>query len=564
MRFVPWLVLKLSLQLLTATHRQSDRMSFAHFLSILSAVGIIWIVNKLLRLGRRDEYLPPGPPTVPILGNAHQIPAKFAQFKFGEWARKYGGIYSLKLVNSTAVVVSDATVLKELLDQRSAETSGRPPLTLINLITGGYFLVDLSSTSDVWRIGRKALQRLLSRKGVNDSLPVVVAEGSQLLYDLLRTPQDFSTHIDRYNYSIMMCMSFGKRCLPFDKDHPPIFFKALRLSAKIVDEAPPIDEIPILKYVPEWWAPWKVGYKKVKAMQREVYFGLLEEAEARVARGESAGSFMEDVIQHREELGMSREAAAYLGAILLEAGSESTTSLLRSLILCFVAFPETLRKAQSEVDSLLPDGRPPTPDDIASLPYVHAILREVQRFRPVPPLGFPHTMLETQEYRGYVIPKGTTVLINVWGMMQDPEVFDEPNAFRPERFLLTEHGTKQGVDASDWRTSIPFGSGKRLCPGMHFALTNLTFTIATLVWAFDFAPAMDPVTKSPKPVDILAYKSGLAFDPLPFECSIIPRSEAKAKMITQRFIDATATLSKYEEYLTEEEKKSLAEERMNL
>jgi hypothetical protein len=109
----------------------------------------------------------------------------------------------------------------------------------------------------------------------------------------------------------MLAMAFGKRCPPFDKQKEvPAFFKALRLSAKTVDEAPPLDELPFLKYIPERWAPWKTAYKEVKKTQRELYFGLLEEAEKRVEKGESLGSFMEDVVRHREESGMSREAAA--------------------------------------------------------------------------------------------------------------------------------------------------------------------------------------------------------------------------------------------------------------
>jgi len=108
----------------------------------------------------------------------------------------------------------------------------------------------------------------------------------------------------------MLSIAFGKRCPPFDTHETPIFFTALRLAGKVVAEAPPIDLVPILKYVPKRWASWKAGCKQVRTLQRRMYFGLLEEAETRLARGESTGCFMEDVIQRREELGMSRETAA--------------------------------------------------------------------------------------------------------------------------------------------------------------------------------------------------------------------------------------------------------------
>ncbi|KAG1815836.1 cytochrome P450 [Suillus variegatus] len=513
------------------------------------------MIIKLLSIGRREQHLPPGPPTVPILGNALMVPPKFAQLKFTKWAQQYGGIFSLKIGHGTVVVVSDATVLKEFMDKRSNETSGRPSFYTGSLIMDGYFITEADSTTDIWHMGQKVLQTLLSPQSVNKHLPVTVAESSQLLFDLLRSPQDFKKHIDRYTFSILLSIAFGKRCPHPDTEEERIFYEGVRLTVQVVSaEGPPVDLLPILKYVPERWAPWKRICREVRTLQRRLYFGLLEEAETRLARGESTGCFMEEVIQHQEELEITPiSRCSWLGVIVLEA-SHSSGSFISSLILCFVAFPETLRKAQNEINSVLPDGRPPTMDDIASLPYVRAILREVHRLKPMAPLGMPHTLLETQEVEiiQYVIPKGTTVFINAWGILHDPEVFDEPEVFRPERFLLSEHGTKPGVDSKDWRASIPFGSGRRLCPGMNLVNTNLAFTIATLVWAFDFAAAVDPVTKAPIPVDIDAYEEGLVFRPRPFACSISPRSEAKAGLIRERFTDATPAFTKYELFLTKE------------
>lgn len=123
--------------------------------------------------------------------------------------------------------------------------------------------------------------------------------------------QNFLCHIDRYTYSIMSSVAFGKRCPRYDNPEATVFFKALRLLSTVVStDAPPVDLIPILKFVPEQWAPWKKTCRKVRELQRKLYFGLLEESEARLANGNGTGCFMEDVIERREELGMSRDAAA--------------------------------------------------------------------------------------------------------------------------------------------------------------------------------------------------------------------------------------------------------------
>ncbi|KAJ3560400.1 hypothetical protein NP233_g10860 [Leucocoprinus birnbaumii] len=438
------------------------------------------------------------------------------------------------------------------MDKRSVETSGRPHQYLIELMTGGNVILDLDTTSETWRAHRRAMRTLLAPKAVKDFQPIMVAESSQLLLDMMQSPKDYAKHVGRYNYSLVLSIGYGKRCLPFWKDggEEPALFRGLKAFSKTVNEAPPLDDLPFLKYMPKPWAAWKEAYKHVKALQSGLYFGLMEEVERRLASGDTNGCFFEDVLtKYQAEYQMSREVTAYLSAAILEAGSESTTATGQTL---------------QEIDNLLPDGRAPTMEDINALPYVRAFVREAFRFRPPSPTGIPHCLTETLQYRGYVIPKGTTLTINVWGILHDPEAFDEPDEFRPERFLLSEHGTKPGVDDGDWRSSIPFGSGKRLCPGMNFALTSLTHAVALLAWAFNFAPAIDPVTKQPIPVDVNAYEPGLPSAPKPFSPSVTPRTPEKAHLIKQRYADATLAFAKYETFLNDEERKALAEERQAL
>ncbi|KAK0204715.1 cytochrome P450 [Desarmillaria ectypa] len=114
------------------------------------------------------------------------------------------------------------------------------------------------------------------------------------------------------------------------------------------------------------------------------------------------------------------------------------SSFLPSLILALTAFPEAQRKAQEEMDRVLGDQRIPTLDDFANLPYIQAVIKE---------------------YRGYTIPKGATVLTNTWGMFHDPDAFENPEVFDPGRYLLTEHGTKPGVDDHCYWPTLAFGNG---------------------------------------------------------------------------------------------------------
>jgi hypothetical protein len=131
------------------------------------------------------------------------------------------------------------------------------------------------------------------------------------LSSILTSSQDFEKHIDRYTFSILLSIAYGKRCPRPDTEEERLFYEGVRLTVQVVSaEGPPVDLLPILKYVPERWAPWKGICREARTLQRRLYFGLLEETEARLVRGESTGCFMEEVIQRQKDLGMSKDAAS--------------------------------------------------------------------------------------------------------------------------------------------------------------------------------------------------------------------------------------------------------------
>lgn len=106
-------------------------------LALALAALVAGIAYVVLFVGRREKNLPPGPPTIPILGNVHQIPLKGAHFQFTKWAKQYGGIYSLKMGTGTAIVLTDRRLVKELVEKKSAIYSHRPSSYVANLISGG-------------------------------------------------------------------------------------------------------------------------------------------------------------------------------------------------------------------------------------------------------------------------------------------------------------------------------------------------------------------------------------------------------------------------------------------
>ena len=115
-----------------------------------------------------------------------------------------------------------------------------------------------------------------------------------------------------------MSVAFGKRCPRYESTHLDAFFEMLDEWFSIAEPGaqPPVDFIPILRFVPERWAPWKALCRRVRSIQREFYFGLLAECEDRLAKGEENGCYMEDLLRRQDEYGLNRETSAYVSSFL--------------------------------------------------------------------------------------------------------------------------------------------------------------------------------------------------------------------------------------------------------
>jgi cytochrome P450 len=174
------------------------------------------------------------------------------------------------------------------------------------------------------------------------------------------------------------------------------------------------------------------------------------------------------------------------------AGFETSATTLYWWALAMIAYPEVQRRAQVELDAVVGRDRLPTFDDAPRLPYVRAIVEEVNRWRPSAPLGVPHVATEDDWYEGMFIPKGTICIPNVWHCNHDPAVFGEDaDKFRPERHL-DEHGellsgTVETVQAGH----VTFGFGRRSCVGKYLANDTLFINTARMLWAAKLEGARD-------------------------------------------------------------------------
>lgn len=143
--------------------------------------------------------------------------------------------------------------------------------------------------------------------------------------------------------------------------------------------------------------------------------------------------------------------------------------------------PDKLSKAKHELRTIIGEKKQIQESDISRLPYLEAVIKEVFRCHPPAPLLAPRKAEEDVQINGYVIPKDTKILINVWAINRDPGLWTDPNSFEPERFL------DKSVDfkGQDFEL-VPFGAGRRICPGLPLANRVIHTMVATLVHNFDW------------------------------------------------------------------------------
>jgi cytochrome P450 len=260
--------------------------------------------------------------------------------------------------------------------------------------------------------------------------------------------------------------------------------------------------------------------------------------------GTAHPSFSADLARYQEKEGFSDAQAGYITGTLLEAGSDTTSSTLYGFVQAMVLFPEVQKKAQAEIERVVGHDRLPTMEDEPKLQYIRGCMKESMRWMPTTILGaVPHAVTEDDHYMGYLIPKGAGIMNNVYAINNDPKRFPNPRKFDPERYkddFQTMAEAAINPDASK-RDHFTFGAGRRICPGMHVAERSLFLGISRMLWAFDFAPALDENGREVLP-DPEKLTQGFVCMPEPFPCRITPRSKERARIVERDWEEASKLL----------------------
>ncbi|KAG2126528.1 cytochrome P450 [Suillus clintonianus] len=523
-------------------------------LAILAALPLslaIVIAFARFRQNRQNKpRLPPGPVPLPLLGNLLSVDTKEPWLTYTEWGAAYGDLVFVRLLDQEVVVINSEHVARALLDKRSRIYSDRPYLATIEPF-GWSVNFAFTGYGDEWRLCRRLFHQTFHPDSAIKFRPMQMTRARELIVNLIDDPQHYNSHLATLSSSVGMSVAYGYHTSARDDPLIRIVENAVAIGLEVVtpERAILLKFFPFLLRLPDWcWGSSIKRDAKISTSRMTEMMNLpFQYAQEHMAEHSMLDRFsmVGDNLQRMEEQDQASktrfETALKKAATTAMTGSyDTTTSTLMTFALAMVLYPDVQRRAQAEIDSVVGEDRLPTFEDRASLPYVESVLRETFRWSPVTPLAIPHATSSDDIYNGYFIPKGATVICNIWsdrlssafnvlilyrrGISRDEKRYPYASRFMPERFLDVN-----GDLTDDDPAGYVFGLGRRGCAGRYTADASVWSAIVTMLATVEFSSAKDDIGKV---IDFTPqFRPGLTRTPLVFPCSISARSRTHSELV---------------------------------
>jgi cytochrome P450 len=500
------------------------RFLFYSLLGITSA-----IIYFVLEVWKKKTYcrLPPGPQGWPIVGNLFQLGKKPHESLF-RLATKYGPLMSLSLGMKTTVVVSSPSMAKEVLKTHGHVFAGRIVTQAARSLSHDKSSFLLCQYGSRWRTLRRISNtELFSVKRLDALQDLRRVQVRGMIHQIFENSVKGSGcvnigHIAFHSaFNLIGNMAFGKDM--FD----PHFrasedLKDAISKLMVLHTAPNLaDYFPCLQFLDLQGVYRNTGIYRKKAydvMDKFIEDRLVKRGKNSDKTDDGKKDLLDVLLDMRSDEFTLTDIRGYLNDMFV-AGSDTTAVTIEWAIAELVRNPGKLKRAQAELEEVVGLNRRLEESDTERLPYLRAVVKEVFRLHPAGPLLVPHRADSRFEIAGFVIPKHSRVLVNVWGMGRDPQIWNEPLKFVPERFIDDEMCGQVEYRGKHFEL-IPFGAGTRMCVGLPLASRMVHLVLGSLIHSFEWAP---PKGMSAEQMD-MTEKFGLALQKaVPLEAIATPR-----------------------------------------
>ncbi|KAL4883962.1 putative cytochrome P450 oxidoreductase OrdA-like protein [Aspergillus karnatakaensis] len=500
------------------------------FVAVFGLVGL-YVLQRYLTRASIHLPLPPGPPGLPIVGNVRDLPASDSP-DWLHWLKHkdlYGPISTVSALGQRLIILNDVQLAIELLNKKSAVHSDRPDMPFALLAGWGDGSAILRYSKRVHAYRKKMYQEIGTKAGVARFQQTQDIEVGRFLLRMLDAPERLTKHARKLAGAVVLKITYGYS-IDQEADDPLVDIADEALVNFSISARPGtwlVDSAPFLKYVPAWFPG--AGFRRTAKIFRKQTAALADVPYAFVKRqmqqSEFEPSYVSNLLQESPVVPGSQEETTirWSAASLYGGGADTTVSTISSFFLAITIFPDVQKRAQEEIDSKIGRSRLPTIDDRDDLPYVDALVKEALRWHPVLPMGLPHRSMADDICNGYLVPKDSVILPNIWAFCHDPSEYKDPMTFNPERFL--------GATPERDPHSLVFGFGRRICPGRVLADRTVFLAISQSLAAFTIGSNRESEEDGKVVGAHPIFLPGVISHPAPFELSLKLRDPGYEGMI---------------------------------
>ncbi|KAI3460194.1 hypothetical protein Pfo_016857 [Paulownia fortunei] len=463
-------------------------MDFVPFLFLLCI--LLWtcfhVLTSILR-PRRPAKLPPGPPPLPIIGNILQFGQNPHQ-SLAKLSKNYGPLMHLKLGSMDTIVVSSPELAKQVLQKHDQALSSRPHPAASEVCSHNKVSVVWLLAASRWRVLRKickdqmfSLQRLDASQGLRREKLTRLRDYVQECCDSCRVldiaDAAFTTSLNLISASVFS-MDFAQ----FSSDSSQELKGIVHGMMQVVGTPNLADYFPFLKSID----PQGVKRKSASYVGKmiRIFNDIIDQRlHGASMDSESKNDLLEALLEisRKNESELTRNDIIHLLLDLFVAGIDTTAATVEWAMAELIRNPKKMAKARNELETVIGQKGEVEESDISRLPFLQAVLKETFRLHPAGPLLVPHKAEADTEINGYILPRNAQILVNIWAIGRDSSIWSNPDSFEPERFL----DSKIDIRGQDFEL-IPFGSGRRICPGMPLAYRMVHLMVASLIQNFDW------------------------------------------------------------------------------
>ncbi|KAL0739770.1 hypothetical protein Bca4012_081283 [Brassica carinata] len=469
----------------------SENAMFLLFCLITSCL-LVFITTRFRRSSCLTAKLPPGPPRLPFIGNIHQV-GKNPHSSFADLSKTYGPVMSLKLGSLNSVIITSPEATREVLRTHDQILSGRKSTDSIRSI--GHHEVSviwLPASSARWRMLRKlSITQLFSPQRMEATKALRMKKVQELVSFMHeRSEREEAVDISRASFTTVLNI-ISNILFSVDLGSYDVTSKSNRFQDTVIATMEAAGKPDAANYFPFLgFLDLQGNRKNIKACTERLYRvfrgfidAKLTEKSLNNSKDVSDRDFLDALLVLREgdETELDNNDIEHLLLDMFAAGTDTSSSTLEWAMAELLNNPKSLARAQAEIDCVIGQNGIVQESDISHLPYLQAVVKETFRLHPAAPFLVPRKAEADVEVLGFMVPKGTQVLVNVWAIGRDPAVWENPTRFEPERFL----GKETDVKGRDYELT-PFGGGRRICPGLPLAVVTVSLMLASLLYFFDW------------------------------------------------------------------------------